>query len=111
MNLNIGCRVFNQSHMEEDMPCLLTDVLEEWKVPSKIHVLLSDSAANMLSIMNWLPDEQEMDNIRCLNHILNFVVRNNILKSPEIKKTIKLVRKVIGHSHRSTLCRGFKEGV
>ena len=42
-------------------------------------------------------------NIRCLNHILNTVVQNNILESPEIKKKIELVRKIVGHSHRSSL--------
>ena len=59
VNLNIGCRVFIQSHTEENMSYLLTDVLEEWKVLSKTHVLISDSAANMLSWERFQGFEKE----------------------------------------------------
>ena len=48
VNLNIACKKLNESHSGENMAALLTEVLEEWKVLDKTHVMISDSASNML---------------------------------------------------------------
>ena len=52
----------------------LSETLDQWKVLDKTRVLMSDSAANMLKMLEFAPPD--MDQIRCLNHILNTIVQD-----------------------------------
>ena len=54
--LNLACRKFDESHKGEAMADWLKDELEKWKVLDKFDVLVTDSAANMLKIMVYLPN-------------------------------------------------------
>ena len=79
----------------------LSETLDQWKVLDKTRVLMSDSAANMLKMLEFAPPD--MDQIRCLNHILNTIVQDELLKGPQVKSLISNVRTVSNYSHRSTL--------
>ena len=103
VSLNIACKKLNESHSGENMAALLTEVLEEWKVLDKTHVMISDSASNMRKILDYLPLELDVSLVRCLNHILNTVVTNNILEGAEIKKKLETIRRIVTFSHKSTL--------
>ena len=69
MNLALACSKF-----DENMSNWLEQKLEHWRVLEKTRVFVSDSAANMLKMMEYLPDN--IEHVRCLNHIQNTVVEN-----------------------------------
>ena len=47
----------------------------------------------MLKMMDHLPDY--MDHVDCLNHVLNLVVKAEVLGRPEIDNLITIVKKVV----------------
>ena len=83
------------------MSIWLEEKLEEWKVLDKTTVVVSDSAANMLKIMDFL--DPSIHHCKCLNHVLNTVVKAEILEKPEIKTLIEKARKISSHPNGSNL--------
>ena len=101
VNISLGISKLNESHTGENMWNHLAETLQDWKVLDKTKVLISDSASNMLKMLEFAPPD--VDLIRCLNHILNTIVRDELLKGPQVKGLISNVRDVTNYSHRSTL--------
>ena len=101
VNLSLGITKLNESHSGENMWNHLSEKLEDWKVLDKTKVLISDSASNMLKMLEFAPPDVEL--VRCLNHILNTIVQDELLKGPQVKGLISNLRDVTNYSHRSTL--------
>ena len=101
VNLSLGISKLNTSHTGENMWTHLSESLQEWKVLDKTKILISDSAANMIKMLEFAPPD--VDLVRCLNHILNTIVSDELLKGPQVKSLITNVRAVTNFSHRSTL--------
>ena len=101
VNLSLNCSKFNARHTGENLSIWLEEKLEEWKVLDKTTVVVSDSAANMLKIMDFL--DPSIHHCKCLNHVLNTVVKAEILEKPEIKTLIEKARKISSHPNCSNL--------
>ena len=103
-NVTLACRRFDTSHTGEALAGWLMEELEQWNISEKFTVLVTDSAANMLKMMEYVP--ADVHHCRCLNHIMNTVVDSEILEKPETESVIRAVRKVT--NYHSTL---FSEAV
>ena len=60
------------------------------KVIDKTTVCVSDTAANMLKMMDYLPNN--MEHCDCLNHVFQLFINDEILQKPEIKNIVANVR-------------------
>ena len=98
--LMLSCGVLNESHTGETLGLWTENELTKWKVFHLADVVSSDSASNMIKMMEYLPT---MEHSKCLNHILNTVVENEVLAKPEIRKVVDMVRKVTNYSSHSIL--------
>ena len=97
--MNLACSKFDSKHSGENMSLFVEEKLELWNVLEKCNTITSDSAANMNKMMEFLPDR--MSRIPCLNHIMNLVVKDEILEKPEIEKIVLFCRRIIGFGNSS----------
>ena len=91
VSLPICCEKFNESHSANNRSIWLDKKLEDWEVKDKVKVIVSDSAANMQAMVDQMYDVQH---VKCLNHVLNLIVKDEILEKPQIRKLIETVRKI-----------------
>ena len=101
VNLVLACSPFDERHTSENIANWLEGRLEDVKCLDRTTVIVSDSAANMLHLMDFLPDDIQHN--KCLNHLFNTVVENEIFQKPEIEKLVANVRAVTNYSHNSNL--------
>ena len=100
VNLVVGCTPFDKRHTGENLGIWTEEKLEKFNVLHKADRIVSDTAANMLKMMDHLPDS--MDHVDCLNHVLNLVVKAEVLGRPEIDNLITIVKKVVSFANMST---------
>ena len=84
------------NHTGENMGHWLDTKLSSWKVLDKTTVCVSDTAANMIKMMEYLPNDMEHND--CLNHVLQLSINDEILEKPEIKNIIMNVRAVTNYT-------------
>ena len=101
VSLTLACTQFDESHTSENLGNWLEQKLERWKVLDKTTVVISDSAANMVHMMDFLPDHMEMN--KCLNHLLQLVINDEIFVKPEITNLVKAVRGITNYASNSNL--------
>lgn len=90
VSLCLACGQFDTNHTGENMGNWLDMKLESWKVIDKTTVCVSDTASNMLKMMEYLPNSMEHND--CLNHVFQLSINDEILEKPEIKNIIANVR-------------------
>ena len=78
--------------------------LEKWKVLDRTTVTVSDTAANMIRMMAFLPSHIVHNN--CLNHVLQLTINDEVLEKPEIKNIIFNVRAFTNYAAISILLSG-----
>ena len=100
VSLPICCEKFNESHSANNLSIWLDEKLEDWEIRDKVKVIVSDSAANMQAMVDQMYDVQH---VKCLNHVLNLIVKDEILEKPQIRKLIETVRKVSNFPNSSAL--------
>ena len=100
VSLAIACSKFNDSHTAENIYQWARNVLEEWGLYRNLSMVVSDSARNMTAMVNLM---EGVEHCKCLNHILNLVVCNEILEKPEIKRVIEIMRKISYFPNQSNL--------
>ena len=76
--------------------------LSSWKVLDKTTVCVSDTAATMIRMMEYLPNDKEHND--CLNHFLQLSINDEILEKPEIKSIIINVRAVTNYTRQLKIC-------
>ena len=97
--MNLACSKFDDRHTGENISLFIEEKLELWNVLEKCNTITSDSASNMNKMMEFLPDR--MARIPCLNHVLNLVIKDEILEKPEIEKIVLFCRRIIGFGNSS----------
>ena len=102
MDFDLG---FVKSHSANNLSIWLDEKLEDWEVRDKVKVIVSDSAANMQAMVDQMYGVQH---VKCLNHVLNLIVKDEILEKPQIRKLIETVRKVSNFPNSSVF---FSEAV
>ena len=96
VSLCLACGPFDTNHTGENMGHWLDTKLSSWKVLDKTTVCVSDTAANMIKMMEYLPNDMEHND--CLNHVLQLSINDEILEKPEIKNIIMNVRAVTNYT-------------
>ena len=75
--------------------------METWKVLDRTTVTVSDTAANMIRMMQFMPDH--IDHNNCLNHVLQLTINDEVLEKPEVKNLILNVRAFTNYAASSIL--------
>ena len=83
VNLCLACSPFDDHHTSENLGNWLEEKLGKWGVLDKTTVVVSDTAANMLKMMDYLPNDMEHNS--CLNHVLQLVINDEVFEKQEIK--------------------------
>ena len=99
VSLNIACSPMDERHTGENLGMFLEEKLDSWKALDKCNVIVSDSASNMIKLMEFMPPR--MSHVSCLNHVLNLVIKDEILKKPEIENICKYSRTLVGFANSS----------
>lgn len=101
VSLCLACGPYDGHHTGENLGGWLEDKLEKWKVLDKTTVTVSDTAANMIKMMDFLPDH--ITHNPCLNHVLQLAINDEVLEKAEIKNLILNVRAFTNYAAISTL--------
>ena len=80
--------------------------LESWKVIDKTTVCVSDTAANMLKMMEYLPNNMEHND--CLNHVFQLSINDEILEKPLLQMLECSIMLSIEKEAGRTLMGGYK---
>ena len=101
VSLCLSCGPYDGRHTGENLGNWLEEKLEKWKVLDKVTVTVSDTASNMLKMMEFLPSHIVHNG--CLNHVLQLSINHEILEKPEVKNIIFSVRAFTNYAAISTL--------
>jgi hypothetical protein len=101
VSLCLACGPYDGHHTGENLGGWLEDKLEKWKVLDKTTVTVSDTASNMLKMMQFLPEH--MTHNGCLNHVLQLTINDEVLEKPEVKNMILSVRAFTNYAATSIL--------
>ena len=96
VSLCLACSPFDDHHTGEKLGNWLEDKLGTWKVLDKTTVVVSDTASNMLRMMDFLPNEMEHND--CLNHVLQLVINNEVFEKPEITTIVTHMKAVVNYN-------------
>jgi hypothetical protein len=83
VSLCLSCGPYDGHHTGENLGAWLEDKLETWKVLDRTTVTVLDTAANMIRMMQFMPDH--IDHINRLNHVLQLTINEEVLEKPELK--------------------------
>ena len=97
----MSCGPYDGHHTGENLGNWLEEKLEKWKVLDKVTVTVSDTAANMIKMMEFLPSHIVHNG--CLCHVLQLSINDEILEKPEVKHIIFSVRAFTNYASISTL--------
>ena len=101
VSLCLACSPFDEHHTSENLGNWLEEKLASWKVLDKTNVVVSDSASNMLKMMEFLPNDMEHNS--CLNHVLQLVINDEVFEKPEVKNIITNVKAFVNYCSNSVL--------
>ena len=96
--INIGCKKFDESHTGEALANFIENMTTEWGIYEKIYVPVTDSAANMVKMFEFLP----WDRADCGNHSLQLVINDEILSMPSWEALTTKCRAVCSFANKST---------
>ena len=104
VTLCLSCGPYDGHHTGENLGNWLEEKLEKWKVLDRTTVTVSDTAANMIRMMAFLPSHIVHNS--CLNHVLQLTINDEVLEKPEIKNIIFNVRAFTNYAAISILLSG-----
>ena len=97
--LCLACRPFELSHTGENVARWVETECDKWGITDDVRVVTTDTASNMLKMMDYLP--VHFCHGGCLNHILQLVIKDELLEKPSIKSLIKICRHICTFSNQS----------
>ena len=86
----IECSEFTERHTAANLANWLDEKLLKWNVADETSVMVSDTASKMLAMMDHLPNF--MKRIDCLCHVINLVIKDEIVQKPQIANILSNVR-------------------
>jgi len=98
VKLVLGCLVMEERHTGEKMADFVEALCETWRIRSKLHGLVTDTASNMLVMARCLDG---IDWAGCLNHILQLVVNDNIMERSNVPAVINTCKSLASAYHSS----------
>lgn len=96
--VNIGCKKFDESHTGQALANFTEELAQEWNVYDKIGVAVTDSAANMVKMFEYLPGWDRAD---CANHTFQLVINDEILNMASVEGLAAKCRTVCSYANRS----------
>ena len=103
---------YDDHHTAPNLAELLKTSLDKWNLLGKFQFLTSDSAANMMAMGPHLGD---VEHVKCLNHVLQLVINDEVFKGEQAKKTIETIRRFTNYVSNSVLldgeCRKIAENI
>ena len=101
VSLCLACSPFDSNHTGEIIGEWLDTKLASWKVLDRTHVVISDTASNMIKSMEFLPNS--MEHCGCLNHIMQLSINDEVFEKAEVKNIIAKVKVFTNYYEKSTL--------
>ena len=101
VSLCLACSPFDDHHTGENLGNWLEEKLGSWKVLDKTTVVVSDTASNMLKMMEYLPND--MTHNDCLNHVLQLSINDEVFEKPEITSIVANVKAFVNYAAISVL--------
>ena len=94
-SLPIKLKYLPESHSSYNIGAFINKSLNEFQIDKKTVSISSDSAANMIKLIDYLPD---ITHIPCLGHVINNLVKNNLIydTSYQLNDLISRCRKLVG---------------
>ncbi|XP_022180699.1 zinc finger BED domain-containing protein 1-like [Myzus persicae] len=103
-------RKLESNHTAQYLSGVLTDIIREWKINTKVVAIVTDSGANIKAAIKLLG----IDHIPCAAHQLNNAVKNalksefeeddidtNQTEEVDMMKLVKMCRSIVGHFKHS----------
>lgn len=91
---------FPGSHTAEAISEMITKLLDSWGIEkSRVHVVVRDDAANMVSGI----EKSELPAIGCTIHTLQLVIKDCIMTQRAVIDMLTRSRKIVGHFKHSHL--------
>ena len=85
------------AHTADNLNIYFRATRDRWNLEEKVHVMVTDNAANITSGVNI----SDCESIRCTAHTLQLAV-NNVLEEPKLKELVKKGRAIVTHFKQST---------
>lgn len=97
----LGAVKFPQAHTAENLAGVMTSLMEEWGITSKITCLVTDGAPNMIACGRDL----RLRHAICIAHILNLTVKKALDLTPVLSSIRAKARKLVGYFRSSTTAK------
>ena len=98
-NPTLATRTFQERHTAENISKMLDDLVDEWKLEGKCHVLVHDNAANMVAGVRRC----KVAGVGCFIHLLQLCINDAILSQWAIADILVIARKIAGHFAHSVV--------
>ena len=95
----LACSQYDSSHTGENMARWVESECDKWGITEEVGVVTTDTASNMLKMMDYLPIHFLHGG--CLNHIIQLVIKDELLEKASIKNLIKACRHICTYSNQS----------
>lgn len=95
----LNVKYFPGSHTGETIGDMLQQLLTNWRMSKKMHILIRDNGPNIVKAVN----DANIQNASCFIHTLQLVVNDGIDSQRTVKDVIANSRKIVGHFNHSPL--------
>ena len=99
--LCLACAPFEESHSGHNIARWLENECDQWGITDNVGVVTTDTAANMLKMMEYLPIQ--FSHGGCLNHVLQLVIKDELLEKASVKIIIKSCRKICTYANQTVM--------
>lgn len=102
----LAASVLEEDHTGQHISAKLYEIIAEFNLTKKVHMVIRDNAYNMQAAMRC----GSFLSIGCVAHTLQLVIHDVIFKDPASMNMIKKCRKIVGHFKRSEQASRYLEG-
>ena len=97
VKINIGCKKFDESHTGAAMAKFIEELTQVWDIYYNISIGVTDSAANMIKMFEYLP----WQHVDCGNHSFQLVLNDEIFTMVSVETLVKKCRAVCTYGNKS----------